>query len=142
MWDWTAKSPDLDAPIQTSRGESVGILGVELDHHDIVRVPLEELSAFKIAIPIPQLDGHVVTASEEVGQGGVHLHISDVVGMSLKVLDFLHGVVVINPDPHVIARADNPLFASDEFGTADWQFGHLEGLDVGSRLVVPDGHVA
>lgn len=102
----------------------------------------KELSAVKIMIPVPKLDGHIVTTSEEVRQGGMDLDISDIIGMSLKVLNFLHGVVIVNPNPHIVTRADNPLLAGDEFGTSDWQFGHLEGLDVGSRFIVPDGHVA
>ena len=51
---------------------------------------LEELCAVKIAIPVPKLDGHIVTTSEEVWQGGVDLNISDVIGMSLKLLSLQH----------------------------------------------------
>lgn len=120
VWHRTPKSPNFDAPIQTGRGEGVRILGVEANHHDVVGMSLEELCAVKIAIPIPKLDGHIVTASEEVWQGGVDLNISDVIGMSLKVLNFLHGVVVVHSNPHIVARADDPLLAGDEFGTSNW----------------------
>mmetsp|Transcript_23077 Transcript_23077/g.35642 ORF Transcript_23077/g.35642 Transcript_23077/m.35642 type:complete len:215 (+) Transcript_23077:2412-3056(+) len=142
VWHRTAKSPNFDAPIKTGRGKGVSILGVEANHHDVVGMPFEELCVFKTTIPVPKLDGHIVTTSEEVWQGGMDLDISDVIGMSLKVLNFLHGVVVVHSDPHIVTRADDPLLAGDEFGTSYWQFGHLEGLDVGSRLIVPNGHVA
>lgn len=70
------------------------------------------------------------------------LDISDVIGVSLEVLNFLHGVVIVHTDPHIITRADDPLLARDEFGASDWQLGHLKRLDVGSRFIVPYGYVA
>mmetsp|Transcript_22741 Transcript_22741/g.46790 ORF Transcript_22741/g.46790 Transcript_22741/m.46790 type:complete len:461 (-) Transcript_22741:119-1501(-) len=137
-----SQPPDLDGAIQRRRGEGIGVFGIELDHHDVVRMPLEQLRAIEAPVPVPALDGHVVGTGQKVRQRGVHLHIPDVVGMRLEVLDLLHGVVIVHAQAHVVRRGDEPLFARDEFGAADGQLGDLEGFDVGARFVVPDGHVA
>mmetsp|Transcript_6221 Transcript_6221/g.8142 ORF Transcript_6221/g.8142 Transcript_6221/m.8142 type:complete len:154 (-) Transcript_6221:377-838(-) len=56
----TPQPPDLNTAIQTSTRKRIRILGIELDLHHIMRMPLKELSAFKSTIPIPELDRHIV----------------------------------------------------------------------------------
>ncbi len=63
----TTETPDLNASIQRSRREGIGVLGVEFHHHDVMGMSLKVLRAVKSMIPVPALDGHVVTAREEVG---------------------------------------------------------------------------
>jgi len=63
MGEGTPQSPNLNTAIERRRREGVRILGVELDHHDVVGMSLEELGAVESTIPIPALDGHIITAS-------------------------------------------------------------------------------
>ena len=62
--------------------------------------------------------------------------------MGLKVLDLLHGIVIVNAQSHIVRGGNEPLFARDEFGAADGKLGHLKGFDVRAGFVVPDGDVA
>lgn len=142
MGDGRPQPPNLDGAIQTRRRKRVGILGIELDHHNVMSMPLINTGAVKITIPIPTLDGHIVRTGKKVRERGMHLHIPDVIPMRFKVLNLLHSVVIVHPDPHIVTRGHEPLFAGDEFGAADGEFGHLEGFDVGAAFVVPDGDVA
>jgi hypothetical protein len=103
---------------------------------------LVDAGAVEVTIPIPTFDGHIVRTGKEYGQGGMNLHITDVIPVSLKVLNLLHGVVIVNADAHIVAAGHEPLLPRDEFGASDGQFGHLKGFDVGSRFVVPNGDVA
>ena len=56
----TPQPPNLNTAIQTSTHKRIRTLGVELDLHHIMRMPLKELSAFKSTIPIPEFDRHIV----------------------------------------------------------------------------------
>ena len=62
--------------------------------------------------------------------------------MCLKVLNFFHGIVIVDSQSHIIRGGHEPLFAGDEFGTSDGEFGDLKGFDVGSGFVIPDGDIA
>ncbi len=70
------------------------------------------------------------------------LYIANVVGMRLKVFDFFHGVVIINPETHIVGRRHKPLFPRDKFGASDGEFGNFKCLDVGSGFIVPNGNIA
>mmetsp|Transcript_13695 Transcript_13695/g.29082 ORF Transcript_13695/g.29082 Transcript_13695/m.29082 type:complete len:337 (-) Transcript_13695:210-1220(-) len=142
MGEGTAQPPHLDAAIERRGGKGVGILGVELDHHDVVGVSLKELGAVEATVPIPALDGHIIATRQKVGKGRMHLHVSNVIGVGLEVLNFLHGIVIVDPQSHIVARGHEPLLSRDEFSASDRKLGHLEGLDVGSGFVIPDGDVA
>lgn len=134
----TAEAPNLDGPIETGTGKGVGVLGVELDLHNVVGVPLEDLGAVETAVPVPKLDGHVIRGRHDVGEGRVDLHAADVVGVRLELPHLLHGVVVVHPQPHVVGGGEEPLLPGDELGASDGQLRKLEGFDARARLVVPD----
>jgi len=70
------------------------------------------------------------------------LDIPNIIGVRLKILNFLHGIVIVNPQSHIIARGDEPLLAGDKLGTSHGEFGHLKRLDVRSGLVIPNGDIA
>ena len=67
------------------------------------------------------------------------MRLPDVVGVCLKYFDFVHGVVVIHSNKHVVRSRQDPLLACDELGSADRQLCHLEGLD--ERLKGSEGSV-
>ena len=62
--------------------------------------------------------------------------------MGLKLLDLLHGVVVEDPNVHVVARGDEPLLAHDELSRPHGQLADVEALDGLATGVVPEEHVA
>ena len=137
-----SQSPHLNGTVQTRTGEGIRVLRVELDHHDIMLMALKVLRAVKVLIPIPEFDGHIIRATEHVGEGGVDLDEAHVVGVGLEFLHLLHGVVIVDAEFHVVGGGDEPLLASDEFGAADGEVGELEGFGAGSGLVVPDHDLA
>lgn len=72
----------------------------------------------------------------------MHLDISNVVRVGFEILNLLHGIVVVNPQPHIVRAGYKPLFPRDEFGASHGQFGDFERFDVGAAFVVPNGDVA
>ena len=100
-----AQRPHLDGAIQRGGCKCVGVLWVEHHLHYVVAVPFKDLGARPPAIPIPQLDQHVVGAGEDDGEGGVHGNVANVVGVCLKLFDLVHGVVVVDAHQHVICAA-------------------------------------
>lgn len=62
-----AQPPDLDGVVQRAGGKGVGVLGVEDDLHDVVRVALKDMRALPVGLPVPHLDCHVVRTREDVG---------------------------------------------------------------------------
>mmetsp|Transcript_8660 Transcript_8660/g.24429 ORF Transcript_8660/g.24429 Transcript_8660/m.24429 type:complete len:357 (-) Transcript_8660:37-1107(-) len=135
-------APHLDGVVQRRGGERVGVLGVEHDLHDVVRVALEHLRALPALLPVPQFDEHVVRAREQVRRRGVHRQAADVVGVGLKGLHLVHGVVVVHPDEHVVAPGHHPLLPRHELAGPHRQVRHLEALLQALVEVVPDVHVA
>jgi hypothetical protein len=85
-------------------------------------VSFKLLRAIKIAVPVPQFDGHVVRRGQQVGQIGMHFKAPNVVGMTFKFLDFFHGIVVKNANAHVIGCRYEPLLAGHEFGASHGKF--------------------
>jgi len=86
----------------------------------------KDLCACPAFIPIPQLDQHVVRAGEEEREGGMDGYGADVVCMGFELFDFVHGVVVVDADCHVVGATDDPLFSGDEFSCTDWEVGELK----------------
>mmetsp|Transcript_43228 Transcript_43228/g.84934 ORF Transcript_43228/g.84934 Transcript_43228/m.84934 type:complete len:582 (-) Transcript_43228:201-1946(-) len=140
--DGAAEAPHLDGAVQRGGGERVRVLGVEPDHHDVVRVALEVLRVLPVALPVPQFHAHIVTRTQDVRQRGMHLQITNVVAVRLELTHLLGSVVIINTQSHVVRRRDEPLPTADEFRAADRQVGELERFHHGGRLVVPDHHIA
>jgi hypothetical protein len=52
--------PNLDGSIQRRTGKGVGVLGIDLHLHHVVRMSLKHLRAIKAPVPVPELDGHVI----------------------------------------------------------------------------------
>ena len=56
----------------------------------------------------------------------MHRNASDVVGVGLKYVDSLEGVVVEDTDLHVVGASDYPIFTCDKFACAHWRLAYLE----------------
>jgi hypothetical protein len=122
MWSMRTESPDLDGTIQTSGCKGVAVLRVKLDLHDIMCMTFKHLRTIKATFPVPQLDGHVVRRRKNVRKRRMDFDGTNVIGVSFKLLDFLHGIVVEDTKAHIIRGSNEPLFSCDKFGTSDWQF--------------------
>jgi len=48
-----ASSRQAPVPVQASAGERVGILGVDGEAHDVVRMTLEDTNALPALLPVP-----------------------------------------------------------------------------------------
>lgn len=72
----------------------------------------------------------------------MNLDIANIIGMGLKFFNFLHGIVIVDTEAHIIRCRDEPLLACNKFGTSDGKFGDLECLDIGARFIIPNGHIA
>ena len=57
------------------------------------------------------------------------LNIANVISMGFPSLHFVHGVVIVHSQMHVVGASDNPLFPNDELGTSYRYFTHLETFD-------------
>lgn len=91
-----SKVPNLDRPVQTCRGECVGVLWIDRKSHNIVAVSLEDLHALPALLPIPKLDRHVITGCQHEGLCWVYYDRANVVGVRLKGGNLLARVVVVD----------------------------------------------
>lgn len=130
--------PHLDGSIQRGTAKGIGILGINLDLHDVMGVAFKHLRTIKPAIPIPQFNRHVVRGRQYVGERGVHFERSNVIRVAFKFLDFFHGIVIKDAEAHIVTGGNEPLFAFDKLCAADWQFGNFKGLCETARFVIPN----
>ena len=120
VWGRLTDRPHLDGSVQRRRGKSVRVLRVESSLHDIVRMSLEHLCARPTLVPIPQLDEHVIRARQDIGHSRVHRNTSNVVSVRFERLDKLAGIVVVDPDKHIIRSTNDPLLSNHPFCGAHW----------------------
>mmetsp|Transcript_8943 Transcript_8943/g.54996 ORF Transcript_8943/g.54996 Transcript_8943/m.54996 type:complete len:377 (-) Transcript_8943:300-1430(-) len=111
-----SKAPDLDRSIKRSRSKRIRVFRIEDNLHDVMAVSFEYLGACPSFVPIPKLDGHVIAGRQYAWQRGMDRHAPYVVGMGFEGLHFVQGVVVEDPDEHIVRSSDNPLFSCDELG--------------------------
>lgn len=124
-----AEIPNLDGPIQASRGKCVGVLWVDRKTHDIVTVTLENLDALPAFFPVPQSDCHVIGAGENERLCRVNGNRSNVVRVGFKRSDLLGCVVVVHAQLEIIATAHNPVLPSDKATSAHGYIGKFERFD-------------
>lgn len=82
-----AQAPHFDSPILGGRSKSIRVFGIKYDFHDIVRMSFENLMlliieylyAFPIFLPVPQLNGHVVTATQDQWLRWMHCNGANIV---------------------------------------------------------------
>ena len=137
-----SQSPDFDGAIQTGTGKGVGILGIKLDLHDVMCVSFEHLRAIKTAIPVPQLDRHIITARQHIGKGGMDLETTNIIGVGFKFLDFFHRVVVKDTKAHIVGSGQEPLLSCDKLGTSYGQLADFKGLDTAAGFVIPNHDIS
>lgn len=73
--------PDLDGSIQTGRREQTGVLRVDGKAHDVVAVALVDLDTLPSLLPVPALDGHVITGGEDKRLGPTQTAVLDIRSM-------------------------------------------------------------
>ena len=105
-------------------------------------VSLENNGIFPLIVPIPQLDGHIVTGAHDKGQRGMDSDAANVISVSLKLLDLLASVVIVDANVHIIGTAHEPVLTLNELGITHRNLRHFEGTHDRLRVVVPNKHVA
>ena len=68
-------------PVQTGARKRVGVLRVDGQAHDVVRMALKHPNTLPTLLPVPQLDGHVIAGAEDEGLCGMDYNRTDVVGV-------------------------------------------------------------
>ena len=136
----------LDAAVQTHRGEAAVVFGVELHGHDDVHMTfvslgvrgerLSDADKTEVVVPIPQLDQHIVSARQNVGERFVDIDSTNVVVMRLPFFHlklmtensdyFFSCVVVVDTDFQVVASKDDPLLSRDELAAANGKISRLK----------------
>ena len=125
------QTPYLDSPVQTCRGERVGVLGIYRKTHYIVAVTFEHLNALPSLLPVPELYRHVIRSSQYEGLCGMDDDCTNVIRMSFEGGNLFGGVVVVDSQLEVVRAAHYPVLARNEATCSDWHVCKLEGLDDG-----------
>ena len=66
-------------PVQTGARKRVGVLRVDGQAHDVVRMALKHPNTLPTLLPVPQLDGHVIAGAEDERLGRMNNDGADVV---------------------------------------------------------------
>lgn len=69
---------------------------------------------FKVVIKIPYLNLGLIRTRYNVRFGRVHNNGSDKISMCLELLDFLHSIIIEDPNMEIIRPANNPLLLEDK----------------------------
>lgn len=107
-----------------------------------MRVALKRLYTLPALIPIPQLDGHIITGGEDKWLCGMHNDGPDVVRVSFEGGYFLTCIVVEDAQMEVVRANHEPVLAGNEAASANGDIGDLKGLDESLGLVRPDVDMA
>lgn len=122
-----------------TEAEAAVVFGVELHGHDDVHMTfvslgvrgerLSDADKTEVVVPIPQLDQHIVSARQNVGERFVDIDSTNVVVMRLPFFHlklmtensdyFFSCVVVVDTDFQVVASKDDPLLSRDELAAAN-----------------------
>jgi hypothetical protein len=77
-------------------------------------------------VPIEELDGLVVGATEQVRKGRMHGEISDEVVVFVHNFELLASVVVVYSNFRIICAYHDPLLARHELSATHWSIGDLK----------------
>jgi len=136
--DWGAEVPNFDGMIQRGGSKGVGVLWIELDLHDVVRMALEHHGAIPIFIPVPGLDEHVIGTTDDDGESRMYADATDVIDVGLEYFDALHRVVIVAANIHIVRADDNPLLPGDESTASHGLICDFKSLDDVAFLVIVD----
>jgi hypothetical protein len=89
----------------------------------VVLIGIDLLPLF---IPVEELDGLVVGATQEVGQSRVYCQVSDEVCVLIDHFELLARIVVIDSNFGIVSTHNNPLFSGYKFSASHWSIGNLE----------------
>ena len=82
-----------------------------------------------ISIPVPQLDGHVITRRQDERQGRMNRQATNVIWMGFDLTDFLAGVVIVASQLEIITACQEPVLARDESNGSNGYLGYFKCLD-------------
>lgn len=127
---------DLCSAVKRCTCKSVSILWIESNLHDIVWMPLKDLSAHPPFVPVPKLYQHVIRWWQHIWKSWMDCYTSDVISMSLKNFNFVHGIVVVDTNEHIICTGNNPLFPWHKFCRPHWNYVQIHTIQL-SRFQIP-----
>ena len=87
-------------------------------------------------IPVEELDGLIIRATEDIGQVWMHRKVPDEVCVLIHDLKLLTGVVVIHANLCVISSHYDPLLSRHELSASNRGISDLEGPDLCLLIVV------
>ena len=94
------------------------------------------LSAFPAFFPVPSLDGHIITPSQDQAQCRMYSEAPNVVWVCLESRDFLVRVVIEAAHLEVVRPSDEPILACNKLDTSYRNFCNLESPEQAACLDV------
>lgn len=101
----------LYGAIKRCTGKSIGVFWIESNLHYIVGMPLKYLCTHPTLFPVPKLYEHIIRWREHVRKGWMNSNTPDVICMCLKHFNFVHGIVIVYTNKHVVCSSNYPLLA-------------------------------
>lgn len=123
--------PNLDRLIHGPWSEFSQIFGVEGKSHNKMLMFTQDWHLFEIVFKVPYFDFRLVRAWDNVGLCWVHNDGPNEISMGLEFLNFLHGVIVKDPNMEIIGATNNPLFLENKSNCSYGVDGCLNGPDAG-----------
>lgn len=93
-------------------------------------------------LPVPQLDGHIVTSCQYQALRRMNSQATNIVRVGFNRRHLLSGVVVEDAQVVVIRSADEPVTTCDEANATNWDFCYFERLDDSLRRGFPSAGVS
>lgn len=88
-------------------------------------------------VPVPALDSHIVTTSQDQAQRRVNSQTSDIIRVGLKLGNLFTGRDVVHSELEIVRTGNEPVLSGDIANTSDGDVGHFKSLDIRSCLIVP-----
>lgn len=105
----------LYGAIKWCTSKSVGVFRIKCHLHNIMRMSLKYLSTHPTLLPVPKLYEHIIRRWQHIWKGRMDSHTSNVIRMCLKYFNFVHRIVVVYTNKHVISSSNYPLLARHKF---------------------------
>lgn len=78
------------------------------------------LHAFPVLVPVPEADGHVVRARQNIGESRVDGNTANVVAVGIPGVNLFVGVVVEDAELHIVGSCNHVVLAGNELGSTDY----------------------
>jgi len=104
----------LYGAIKRCTGKGVCVFRIKCHLHDIMRMSLKYLGTDPALFPVPKLYEHIIRWWQHIRKGRMNCHTPNVICMCLKYFYFIHCVVIIYTNKHIVCPCHNPLSACNK----------------------------